>query len=187
MVRTDFDSPDFPHGQAGYNHGCPCRKCCRANTEKCRKARHLAAERKKAAKEKPRDNVVQMGSRRRQFTAPLGPTESSDSRELVQGRAVWKPRGLDEIGRVEKSVIDQFSNSEVAQDLPSMVMNARTIARVLDDQRQMSQHATASRQLQSIIKELTGGTDQVKDKRKTGSRANRLGAIAGMTKVRRAQ
>lgn len=158
----------------------------RANTIQSRKSRAKAKAKKaeleealRRATSKTPDNVIQMRSGT--STSKTASVDDDDSYLIPK----WQPRSMDDIGRVEQSVITQCASIDESQQNPAMVMNARAMARIMDDQRQSSQHASASRQLHTILVALCGSTSEQKDKRKTGSRGKRLGEIADMTRVRR--
>jgi hypothetical protein len=83
------------------------------------------------------------------------------------------------MGIIEAAVIEETSNLAAALDHPAMVATARAMARVLDDQKQITQHATCSRQLTQILQMLSAGT---KKKSK-----GRLARVTSMTSGRVAE
>lgn len=87
-------------------------------------------------------------------------------------------RATPEIGFNEAAVIAQCENAPKAGDLPSIVAQARTLARILDDPSLMTYHATTSRQLQSLLATLQGPPKKSR---------GRLAAVQAMTANRNAR
>ena len=132
---------NIPHGLTGYRKfKCRCEVCGDANNQYNRDnyAKRSAAKNPK----RPSSNVTSIkratGHKVSQMTQQ--PTQSA-------------------IGATEATVIEleQVIASDAPQNLV-LIQMARAMARILDDQKQIAQHATCSRQLHSIIQTLTAGT-----------------------------
>jgi hypothetical protein len=150
---------NIPHGLIGYRKfKCPCDVCREANNEY---GRQQYAKRSPAKKPKRPTNVTSIGRAR-------GKVSQTTQQQV--------PKGM---GIIEAAVIEETSNLASALDHPAMVATARAMARVLDDQKQITQHATCSRQLTQILQMLSSGT---KKKSK-----GRLARVTSMTSGRVAE
>jgi hypothetical protein len=153
------------HGLSCYKAGCGCAKGRKANRDYSAKRR---AEKRDADAQDFSDNVTRLRSVQGGKSA-----ESNDSPD-------------NEIGEVEQSVLDACLNIEGASDKPDVVMMARRMARILDTDKQVHNHPTATRQLAALMDSLRGvGSGKgTAGKRKSGSR---LATVQSMTRSKRAQ
>ena len=132
---------NIPHGLTGYRKfKCHCEVCRDANNQY---NRDNYAKRSAAKKPKRASNVTSINR-------ASGKTKVSQmTQQPIQSA----------IGATEATVIEleQVIASDAPQNLV-LIQMARAMARILDDQKQIAQHATCSRQLHSIIQTLTAGT-----------------------------
>jgi hypothetical protein len=165
VVSKDFENPGFPHGTiAGYRRGCKCDECRGANSLYQRNFRKGKVGNKNAprsAKHTPAaklDNVSQLIRR----------GETNDS-PTVHGP------GPNELALIADA--DSFADVPGKQIL---IEQGKTLCRILDNPREVGQHATASRGLMALIAALSAGA---RSKRKTGTR---LATVSQLSKHRRA-
>lgn len=154
---------DIPHGLTGYRkYMCRCDVCREANNAYGRD--QYAKRSAKMRPKRPTNNVTSISSARGKVSQTTQQTNSSEQRIM---------------GVIEAAVVEETSNNPNAIEHPAMVATACAMARVLDDQKQIAQHATCSRQLTQILQMLSVGT---KKKSK-----GRLARVTSMTSGRVAE
>jgi hypothetical protein len=128
-----------------------------------RKAKDAARKRAERSK-----NCLQ----RQKVTRPKQPVAKViPLKPVVESEPEPKPRGPKPMGENELAVMQQLS--DYAASHPSTVTQAKTIARILDNDEMIPLHPTASRQLDKLIAGLTA-------KRKPKARG-RLSTVIAMT------
>jgi len=144
------------HGTATmYRNGCRCNDCCASNAKRGRDYRAKNPTRRGTRGAR---NVVAM---------PTQPTPQP------------VPQPPNELGDNEAAVIAQCEQlGKAAAEKPSLVAQAKTLARILDRPDLMPMHATTSRQLQALLASLDG------PKKKS---RGRLAAVQAMTPRKAAQ
>ena len=129
----------YTHGASGYRSGCRCKICCAGNT---------AQQRKQRAKDiTKRSNVVAMKAA--QKSKSIAPVDNPSAPATASPEP--KPLGDNKI-----AVIEELELLPKASERPSIAMQARTLARILDDPDLQPMHATTSRQLQALLAALVG-------------------------------
>lgn len=125
---------DFEHGFEGYRKfGCRCKVCKAGNTNYMREYR----------------------AQRRGFDQPPKPDDESEASvtRLLQPAPVVDV----EPGPVEQGVIDRSTTGDLAaaaQRMPDLYAACRSLARILDDSRQITTQPSAMRQLMAGIGRL---------------------------------
>lgn len=181
MSVTETDDDGIPHGLKGYRKPYNCRGpiCAKANSEymKAKRAEYankdrddeLAAKRE-ARKTVPPISTAGMRKRSANVRAKNG-TESPDS---------VKP------GEMEKAVIEECAAMPEDRALPTKVIAARKLARIVDNGKLSSMHNSTTKQLMAIMAEMRGddAKSRATGRRKSGSR---MATVGNLTKVKRAQ
>ena len=147
---------NIPHGLTGYRkYKCPCEICRAANAKYSRDTR----ARYKAGKPRERSNVTSINR------------ASGRAKTQVSQMTQQEPQAV--MGATEAMVVElERVIASGAPQNPLLIQMARAMARILDDQKQITQHVTCSRQLQQIIQTLTAGT-----KKKSKGRLARVTAM----------
>lgn len=122
-------------------------------------------------------NVVQIRAAQRKRS----PSPKNAAAETVSTEAVAGSNEQPVVGPNEQAVIEQCAQSGMTEQRPATVMQARTMARILDDAARMHDHPKASDQLHKLLTSLDPPR-----KRKTSGRLSSVKAMSG-TGIRRAQ
>lgn len=157
-----------PPGLDGYRaYKCRCDEGCKAANTKYGRDRRARIKKEQQDVQTP-DNVRPL-RRGNPMTTVVGG-------DVLNGRAPERPPERCGPGVVEKSVIDVCVANSVADDRPDLVMQARTLARLMDNPEREKEWTPASKQLSNLMAQLCPVT-------KTKSRG-RLVAIKKMTNRR---
>lgn len=164
------------HGRSGYQRGCGCDVCVGAERDyqQERKAQGLQPRNGQSFRATPeqKDNVVKLhsvnGGKTDETTDDIDwPGKPKDAGHL--GRT---PRVA---GAVEKATAEECEALSIAQERPGMVEQAKQLARIMDNPKQIGLWPTTSRQLTSILNDLRGNSR----KKSKG----RLAKVQAMTKA----
>lgn len=183
------------HGRSGYNRGCGCLIC---STDANRYARYYNEVRSGCTKltfaqwkidmgydddpaEMPAKTQNQINAKARKLTVIRGEGTDETDEDVEFGppppvarNNIRKPKPEPEPGPIEAAVIEECAALSLAAERPAMVMAARNMARICDDEKKSALHATANRQLTAVLNDLRGGS-----KKKSKGRLSR---IQSMTK-----
>ncbi len=131
---------NIPHGLDGYrNYKCRCEEVCKPAQAKFMREYRAAAKAKKLAEQAP-DNVRPLRRRGRP----------------VKVVAKSPPDEQPVIGDAEQAVIDVVAASSVAPERPDVVVQARILARLMDNPLSMGKDSatSTSRQLSKLMEQL---------------------------------
>ena len=152
------------HGLRGYAAGCGCDVCSEAKAEST--AAYRERQNGYPQPEEQPDNVTSIR------------TAKGKRDNGVDGSAARHPAGQSRneaapVGDVEKAVIEECQGLSLASERPAMVAQAKGMARILDNPKQVALHPTTTRMLTQILNDLRGNS-----KKKTRSR---LASVQRMT------
>jgi hypothetical protein len=126
---------EIKHNASSYAHGCRCSVCRAAGT---------------AAKRKQRANKARV----HQLSESLRPAPKPVAPKVVE--LPTSQQQVDTMGLNEQAVREECELSKSADTRQSVVAQAISLARILDDDRLMSMWPMTSKQLQGLMKELQG-------------------------------
>lgn len=167
------------HGRSGYQRGCGCNICLseeRLYQEwfrlKVKGVVTSSFRNWRAGQGKPAAEPVASVTPLHVVKGGRSKVGSSQRDSGIDDEKPEKPERY-VIGAIEKAVIEECEGLSMAKDRPGMVAAARNMAHICDNPKQAALHATANRQMTSILNDLRGNS-----KRKS---KGRLASIQRMT------
>lgn len=161
------------HGRSGYARGCGCDVCRGAEREyqQQRKAMGLQPRNGRSVRDPRSKQERQIEAKATKLRVINGGGDDDGEDDTQQSAPKRKGKAM---GATEEAVVEECGALSIAVERPAMVMQARSLARILDDEKQIGLWPTTSRMLTQILNDLRGNS---KKKSK-----GRLARVQGMTK-----